>query len=106
MATLRNDMEARPPLEFKDDTSAGFVPRYRTSPAHIATCQTIAQLDGELARFHIHPQWLSSARRAAYVANSHASASIEGNPLSLRDATKIIHEYEATHRPREPPDER
>lgn len=99
-------MEAKPPLQFKDDTSGGFVPRYRTSAAHIATCQTIAQLDGQLSQFHVHPQWLAQARRDAYAANSHASASIEGNPLSLEAATKILREYEATHRPRAPPDER
>ena len=99
-------MESKPPAKLKDDTSGGFVPRYAPTAAHIAACQTIAQIDGELARFHIHPEWLATLRRDAYVANSQASASIEGNPLTLEQAEKIVREYEATRRPRQPPDER
>lgn len=99
-------MDARPPAKFKDDTSGGFLPSYSPTAAHVATCQTIAQLDGELSKFHIHPEWLATLRRDAYLANSHASASIEGNPLTVDQADKILREYEATKQPRKPPDER
>src|SRR5688572_30763256 len=99
-------MEARSPLKFKEDTSEGFLPVYSPTAAHISTSQSIAQLDGELSRFHIHPEWLMTLRRDAYVANSHASASIEGNPIKIEEAAEIVRDYEATKRGRDPPDER
>jgi Fic family protein len=98
-------IDARASPQLKPDTSGGFLPNYSPFARHIALAQTIAQLDGELSRLHIHPQWLASLRQEAYIANSHASASIEGNPLTLEQASAVVQRYEADHRPRAVPDE-
>lgn len=90
----------------KTDTRKGFRPLYDVQAFHAGRSLAIARLDGELAGFGVHPRWTEDLRRAAYVANAQASASIEGNPLTLEDAEAVLARFDAKHRARTPPDER
>lgn len=91
-------MEARPPVRLKPDTSAGFRPPYRVHPEHIRQSLQVARSDGALGRFDLHPQWATHLREQAYLLNTHASTSLEGNPLDLEEARRAIEKAGTTGR--------
>lgn len=99
-------MDAASPAREKPDTSSRFSPAYELDAFHVDRVQSITRRDGELSRYGIHPHWVSALRRQAYVTNAHASASIEGNTLTLEEAEKVVRRLEAVELKRPQPDER
>lgn len=83
------DMDARATAHLKPDTTAGFRPAFTLRPEHVASSFQLARLDGAFERFEVHPTWLQSLRRDAYIRNAHSSVSIEGNPLDLDQARRV-----------------
>ena len=83
------NMEPKAPVQTKTDTANGFRPAFTLTPEHVATSFRLARLDGAFERFEVHPTWLHSLRRDAYIRNAHSSVSIEGNPLDLDQARRV-----------------
>jgi Fic family protein len=73
----------------KPDTARGFQPGYRLTPAHRDAIERIQRLDGALGASRLHPDFLESLRRRAATLNTHATTSLEGNPLSEGDVEEI-----------------
>ena len=93
-------------FSIKEDTSAGFAPNYRPAAQDNDLVDAITRLDERIAAFSVHTEWLTALRREAYIANAQASASIEGNPLTIEESQDVLrrHETRSLRRPR--PDER
>lgn len=73
----------------KPDTTAGFSPPYRLQREHRDQAEALLVLEGQLAQSSVHPDFLADLRRKAATLNTHATTSIEGNPLDRRAVEAI-----------------
>lgn len=65
----------------KPDTTSGFGPVYALTREHRDAVERIQRTDGELGASVVHADFLESLRRRAATLNTHATTSLEGNPL-------------------------
>jgi hypothetical protein len=82
-------MDEREPVRAKPSTGKAFRPRLELDGPRVEAAQRIVWTDGSFGRYEVHPEWLAQLRREAQLLNSHASTSIEGNPLSLDEVRRI-----------------
>lgn len=73
----------------KPDTTAGFAPSYGLTREHRDAAERIQRMDGELGASVVHADFLESLRKRAATLNTHATTSLEGNPLG-REAVATI----------------
>jgi Fic family protein len=75
----------------KPDTTAGFEPTtYRLGREHRDLAEAILRLDGQVSRADVHPDFMERLRRRAAALNTHATTSIEGNPLSREEVEQMV----------------
>lgn len=86
----------------KPDTSGGFAPSFVPPREHILTAERIQRLDGALSAVPLHADFMDALRRRAATLNTHATTSIEGNPLLEADVARIA---DKPSRARNVPDE-
>lgn len=77
------------PRGTKPDTTDGFSPAYQLTREHRDLAEAIARLEGRIASADVHADFLERLRRRAATLNTHASTSIEGNPLSREQVERI-----------------
>lgn len=77
------------PRGTKPDTTKGFQPAYELTREHRDLAEAVARLEGQIARVDVHADFMERLRRRAATLNTHATTSIEGNPLSREDVEKI-----------------
>jgi len=73
----------------KPDTTKGFAPCYQLSLGHRDAAEAIQRLDGALGAQTVHPDFLLALRERAASLNTHATTSLEGNPLSQAEVEAL-----------------
>ena len=94
---------AREPQGTKSDTSGGFSPKgYALAREHRDLSEAILRLDGQVTKSGVHADFMERLRRRAASLNTHATTSIEGNPLTRAEVESLAAKPK---RKGEPPEE-
>lgn len=80
----------------KSDTSKGFQPRFALGPDLFSPARDALRMDGALDRSVLSPTLHRFLQDWARLRNAHSSAKLEGNPIDMDDARRVLEEGKAT----------
>ncbi|MHB8586886.1 MAG: Fic family protein [Thermoplasmatota archaeon] len=83
----------------KANTTAGFEPRFVLSPRDRDQAERILRVDGQIVHANVHADFMEKLRRRAASLNTHATTSIEGNPLSRADVEALAEQRVPAKKP-------